>query len=102
MDDFGTGYSSLSSLHSLPLDALKIDRSFVSRMPADRATMQMVRTIALLARGLDLAVIAEGVETQEQMDEVRAMGCDYAQGYLIAAPLDPDGIRELLAQDPRW
>jgi diguanylate cyclase (GGDEF)-like protein/PAS domain S-box-containing protein len=102
MDDFGTGYSSLSSLHSLPLDALKIDRSFVSRMPGDRATMQMVRTIALLARGLDLAVIAEGVETQEQMDEVRAMGCDYAQGYLIAPPLDPDGIRELLAQDPRW
>jgi diguanylate cyclase (GGDEF)-like protein/PAS domain S-box-containing protein len=102
MDDFGTGYSSLSSLHSLPLDALKIDRSFVSRMPGDRATMQMVRTIALLARGLDLAVIAEGVETQEQMDEVRAMGCDYAQGYLIARPLDPEGIRALLAQDPRW
>ena len=80
MDDFGTGYSSLSSLHSLPLDALKIDRSFVSRLPDDPATMQLVRTIALLARGLDLAVVAEGVETQAQLDEVRAMGCDYAQG----------------------
>jgi diguanylate cyclase (GGDEF)-like protein/PAS domain S-box-containing protein len=102
MDDFGTGYSSLSSLHSLPLDGLKIDRSFVSRMPEDRATMQMVRTIALLARGLDLAVIAEGVETQAQLDEVRAMGCDYAQGYLISPPLDPEGIRALLAEDPRW
>jgi diguanylate cyclase (GGDEF)-like protein/PAS domain S-box-containing protein len=102
MDDFGTGYSSLSSLHSLPLDALKIDRSFVGRIPDDHATLQMVRTIALLARGLDLAVIAEGVETQAQMDEVRAMGCDYAQGYLIAPPLDPDGIRTLLAEDPRW
>jgi diguanylate cyclase (GGDEF)-like protein/PAS domain S-box-containing protein len=102
MDDFGTGYSSLSSLHLLPLDALKVDRSFVSRLPDDRATLQMVRTIAMLARGLDLAVIAEGVETQAQMDEVRAMGCDYAQGYLIAPPLDPEAFRALLAEDPRW
>jgi diguanylate cyclase (GGDEF)-like protein/PAS domain S-box-containing protein len=102
MDDFGTGYSSLSSLHSLPLDALKIDRSFVSRIPEDPATLQMVRTIALLARGLDLAVIAEGVETQAQLDEVRAMGCDYAQGYLMSPPLDPEGISALLAEDPRW
>jgi diguanylate cyclase (GGDEF)-like protein/PAS domain S-box-containing protein len=102
MDDFGTGYSSLSSLHSLPLDGLKIDRTFVSRMLENRATRQMVRTIALLARGLDLAVIAEGVETAEQLDEVRAMGCDFAQGYLIAPPLDPDGLRAFLAEDARW
>jgi diguanylate cyclase (GGDEF)-like protein/PAS domain S-box-containing protein len=102
MDDFGTGYSSLSSLHSLPLDGLKIDRSFVSRMPENQATRQMVRTIALLARGLDLAVIAEGVETADQLDEVRAMGCDYAQGYLISPPLDPEGMRALLAENPRW
>jgi diguanylate cyclase (GGDEF)-like protein/PAS domain S-box-containing protein len=102
MDDFGTGYSSLSSLHLLPLDALKVDRSFVSRLPDDRATLQMVRTIALLARGLDLAVIAEGVETQAQLDEVRSMGCDYAQGYLMSPPLDPEGFRALLAEDPRW
>jgi diguanylate cyclase (GGDEF)-like protein/PAS domain S-box-containing protein len=102
MDDFGTGYSSLSSLHSLPLDALKVDRSFVARIPDDGATTQMVRTITLLARGLDLAVIAEGVETQAQLDEVRAMGCDYAQGFLFAPPLDPSGIRDLLAEDPRW
>jgi diguanylate cyclase (GGDEF)-like protein/PAS domain S-box-containing protein len=102
MDDFGTGYSSLSSLHSLPLDGLKIDRSFVSRMPENSATRQMVRTIALLARGLDLAVVAEGVETAEQLDDVRAMGCDYAQGYLIAPPLDPDGMRALLAENPQW
>ncbi len=102
MDDFGTGYSSLSSLHSLPLDGLKVDRSFVGRMPGNPATRQMVRTIALLARGLDLAVIAEGVETTEQLDDVRAMGCDYAQGFLIAPPLEPDGMRALLAEDPRW
>jgi EAL domain-containing protein (putative c-di-GMP-specific phosphodiesterase class I) len=102
MDDFGTGYSSLSSLHSLPLDGLKVDRSFVGRMPGNPATRQMVRTIALLARGLDLAVVAEGVETTEQLEEVRAMGCDYAQGYLIAPPLEPDGMRALLAENPVW
>jgi diguanylate cyclase (GGDEF)-like protein/PAS domain S-box-containing protein len=102
MDDFGTGYSSLSSLHSLPLDALKIDRSFVSRLSGNAATLQMVRAIALLARGLDLAVIAEGVETPEQMDEVRGLGCDYAQGYLIAPPLAPDAMRALLEENPRW
>jgi diguanylate cyclase (GGDEF)-like protein/PAS domain S-box-containing protein len=102
MDDFGTGYSSLSSLHSLPLDGLKVDRSFVSRILENHATRQMVRTIALLARGLDLAVVAEGVETVEQLEEVRAMGCDYAQGYLIAPPLEPGGMRALLAEDPRW
>jgi len=102
IDDFGTGYSSLSSLHSLPLDGLKIDRSFVSRMLENRATAQMVRTIALLARGLDLAVIAEGVETVQQLDAVRAMGCDYAQGFLIAPPLDPEEMRALLAADRRW
>jgi diguanylate cyclase (GGDEF)-like protein/PAS domain S-box-containing protein len=102
MDDFGTGYSSLSSLHSLPLDGLKVDRSFVSRILENHATRQMVRTIALLARGLDLAVVAEGVETVEQLEEVRAMGCDYAQGYLIAPPLEPAGMRALLAENPRW
>jgi diguanylate cyclase (GGDEF)-like protein/PAS domain S-box-containing protein len=102
MDDFGTGYSSLSSLHSLPLDALKVDRSFVSRMTEDPAATQLVRTIALLARGLGLAVIAEGVETPAQLDEVRAMGCDYAQGFLIAPPLDPEAMRRLLSEDRRW
>jgi EAL domain-containing protein (putative c-di-GMP-specific phosphodiesterase class I) len=102
MDDFGTGYSSLSSLHSLPLDALKVDRSFVSRMTENPATTQLVRTIALLARGLGLAVIAEGVETQAQLDEVRAMGCDFAQGFLLAPPLEPEAMRALLAENPRW
>jgi diguanylate cyclase (GGDEF)-like protein/PAS domain S-box-containing protein len=102
MDDFGTGYSSLSSLHSLPLDALKVDRSFVSRMTEDPAATQLVRTIALLARGLGLAVIAEGVETPAQLEEVRAMGCDYAQGFLMAPPLDPEAMRLLLSENRRW
>ena len=102
MDDFGTGYSSLSSLHALPLDALKVDRSFVSRIPAHPATTQLVRTIATLARGLDLAVIAEGVETEAQLSVVEEMGCDYAQGFLFSPPLPPDEMRGLLAEERRW
>jgi diguanylate cyclase (GGDEF)-like protein/PAS domain S-box-containing protein len=102
MDDFGTGYSSLSSLHSLPLDGIKIDRSFISRIPGSAPTLQMVRAIALLARGLGLALIAEGVETPEQLEEVRALGCEFAQGYLLSHPLAPEGIRALLGENPRW
>jgi diguanylate cyclase (GGDEF)-like protein len=102
LDDFGTGYSSLSALHRLPVRALKVDRSFLRRLEADTGTSQLVRTIVLLARGLDLAVIAEGVETPAQLAEVRAMGCDFAQGYLFAPPLEPAALRDLLATDPRW
>ncbi|HET6232480.1 MAG TPA: EAL domain-containing protein [Longimicrobiaceae bacterium] len=97
MDDFGTGYSSLSSLHRLPLDGLKIDRSFIGRMEEENGTGALVRTIAVLARGLGLAVIAEGVETQAQLEGVRELGCDYAQGYLISRPVDTEGIRAFLA-----
>ena len=102
LDDFGTGYSSLSALHRLPMKALKVDRSFVSRMASENATSQLVRTISLMARGLDLAVIAEGVETPEQLAGVREIGCDFAQGFLISPPVDADGIREFLAADGRW
>jgi diguanylate cyclase (GGDEF)-like protein/PAS domain S-box-containing protein len=102
MDDFGTGYSSLSTLHHVPVDGLKVDQSFIARMEDDPATCQLVRTIAAMARGLELAVIAEGVETAHQLREVREMGCDYAQGYLIARPLDDEGVREFLARDPRF
>jgi EAL domain-containing protein (putative c-di-GMP-specific phosphodiesterase class I) len=102
MDDFGTGYSSLSTLHHVPVDGLKVDQSFIARMEDDPATCQLVRTIAAMARGLELAVIAEGVETAHQLREVRAMGCDYAQGFLIARPLDDDGVREFLERDPRF
>jgi diguanylate cyclase (GGDEF)-like protein/PAS domain S-box-containing protein len=102
LDDFGTGYSSLSALHRLPMTALKVDRTFVSRMEEGSAPSQLVRTIALMARGLDLAVIAEGVETEGQLAEVRSMGCDYAQGYLLARPLPADGVAALLAENPKW
>jgi diguanylate cyclase (GGDEF)-like protein/PAS domain S-box-containing protein len=91
LDDFGTGYSSLSSLHRLPLDALKIDRSFVGEMDgastgAHRGA-EIVRTIVAMARSLGVRVVAEGVETREQLAALRALGCDYAQGFLISPPL---------------
>ena len=102
LDDFGTGYSSLSALHRLPMQALKVDRAFVSRMEDGNAPTQLVRTIALMGRGLGLTVIAEGVETAAQLAEVRAIGCDYAQGYLMARPLPADQLHALLATDPSW
>ena len=84
LDDFGTGYSSLSLLHNLPVDALKIDRSFVSRLQRGRET---VRAIVALARSLDLDVVAEGVETQDQSTSLAAMGCGYAQGFFFGPAL---------------
>ena len=102
LDDFGTGYSSLAYLHRFPLDALKIDRSFVSQMQSLTATAQMVRTIVGMARGLGLATIAEGVETPGQLAALRALDCDYAQGFLVSPPLDAAALRDLLAADPRW
>ncbi|HKP75997.1 MAG TPA: EAL domain-containing protein, partial [Longimicrobiaceae bacterium] len=101
LDDFGTGYSSLSSLHRLPIDALKVDRSFVARI-GEVGGMQMVRTVATIARNLDLAVVAEGVENREQLAALRAMGCEYAQGFYFAQALEPDALLALLEADPRW
>ncbi|HEX2092373.1 MAG TPA: EAL domain-containing protein [Longimicrobiaceae bacterium] len=102
MDDFGTGYSSLSYLHRLPLHALKIDRSFVSRMDAEFRMSQLVRTIVPLAHTLGLAVVAEGVETASQLAVLRSLHCEYAQGYFFSLPLEARRVGELLATDPRW
>ncbi|HEX5727582.1 MAG TPA: EAL domain-containing protein [Longimicrobiaceae bacterium] len=102
MDDFGTGYSSLSSLHRLPLDALKVDRSFVARLGVEPEAAQLVRTVATLAHNLELAVIAEGVETAAQLEELRALGCEFAQGFFFSPPLDPERMRALLEEDPCW
>jgi diguanylate cyclase (GGDEF)-like protein/PAS domain S-box-containing protein len=87
LDDFGTGYSSLSYLSRLPLDQLKIDRSFVSRLPEDGNDATVAQTIIGMGRGLNLEVIAEGVETEEQRAFLQQHGCDAFQGYLIARPL---------------
>jgi diguanylate cyclase (GGDEF)-like protein/PAS domain S-box-containing protein len=102
MDDFGTGYSSLSYLHRFPLDTLKIDRSFVSHMSAHTKNSEIVGTILSLASGLSMNVVAEGVETAEQLETLREMGCASAQGYFFSRPLTAQGIEELLAREPLW
>ena len=102
VDDFGTGYSSLSYLHTFPIDTLKIDKSFVQDMGRNRHNLEIVRTIALLAQNLRLDVIAEGVETPEQLAQLRAIGCGYAQGFLFSRPLTADNVRRLLAENRVW
>src|SRR6185437_15792131 len=98
IDDFGTGYSSLSYLHRFPLNYLKIDRSFVSRLTTDNDNA-IVRTISTLARNLGMEVIAEGIETVEQYQQLKMLGCEYGQGYLFSHPVDNQGVLRLLAQD---
>lgn len=90
IDDFGTGYSSLSYLQDLPLDVLKIDRAFVMRLTGEAGEQSLVKTIQLLASGLDLETVAEGVETIEQKEAVEQLGCDLIQGYLYSPPVSPD------------
>ena len=96
IDDFGTGYSSLSRLQSFPVDTLKIDRVFVSRMDSDPETHEIIRIIVMLAHSLGLKVTAEGVETQAQLDLLRRMDCEQAQGYLFSKPNDQQTIGKLL------
>ena len=96
IDDFGTGYSSLSYLHHLPVDMLKIDRSFVMRVGDNGENMEIVRAIATLAHSLDMDVIAEGVETEKQMEQLKALKCEYVQGYFFSKPLESRGITDLL------
>lgn len=93
MDDFGTGYSSLEVLHRLPLDALKIDRSFVAAMGTTTKSTELVRTIALMGANLGLELVAEGIETPAQKDNLAQLGCDYGQGYWFSPPI-PAGQTE--------
>jgi diguanylate cyclase len=103
IDDFGTGYSSLGYLSRLPIDALKIDRSFVLRMTENPQEMTIVTTIISLAHSLDLCVIAEGVETAEQARLLRLVRCDQIQGYLISRPVPPGEVVTLFrAQKDTW
>jgi PAS domain S-box-containing protein/diguanylate cyclase (GGDEF)-like protein len=96
IDDFGTGYSSLSHLAQLPVQALKIDRSFISAMLKDAAAMTLVQTIISLAHALRLEVIAEGVEEEEQTQRLRLLGCDQIQGYLVSRPAPFDEVTGFL------
>ena len=119
IDDFGTGHSSLALLHRLPVDALKIDRSFVARLvgdlgvrddtpaglrasPAEGEGAEIVRTVATLAHGLGMDVVAEGVETDGQLRLLREMGCDYAQGFRFSRPVPPEGVGAILSSDATW
>ena len=99
IDDFGTGYSSLAYLSVLPFDCLKIDRSFVIGMAKSRQNVEIVRTILSLGRTLNKQVVAEGIETRDQLLRLRELGAPVGQGYLLSRPLDPAAVRELLA-DP--
>ncbi len=99
LDDFGTGYSSLSLLRQLPIASLKIDRSFVSTLEARTASLEIVRALVALAHNLGLSVVAEGVETAEQRKVLTELGCDDAQGFLLARPLTAAAVEELLAEE---
>ena len=96
IDDFGTGYSSLTYLTNLPFDALKIDRSFVSRLEVDENSAEVVKAVVSLARNLKLDVIAEGVETVEQLETLRRIGCPSAQGYYFAKPVDVETATKMV------
>ncbi len=96
IDDFGTGYSSMSYLQQLPLDQLKIDQTFIRRLPEDSSSLTIVRAICALATGLNLEVIAEGVESEPQRAMLFANGCHHYQGYLFGRPLSADAFEELV------
>jgi len=97
LDDFGTGYSSLSYLRRLPLDTIKVDHSFVAGLGEEPRDLPIVRSVVALAHGLGIDVVAEGIETLAQLDQLRALRCDRGQGYWFARPLPAEGIETLLA-----
>ena len=101
IDDFGTGYSSLNYLRRLPFDTLKIDRSFLTGMAVSRESLAIVRTIISLAHNLGMAVVAEGVETIEQLTQLRSLGCYYGQGYYFSTPVNSKAAAVLLMSPDR-
>jgi diguanylate cyclase (GGDEF)-like protein len=102
LDDFGTGYSSLSYLHCFPINTLKIDKSFVNRMEGSQENMGLVPAIMSMAHTMGINVIAEGIETPEQLAQLRALNCDFGQGYLFSRPVESKLASELIMADPQW
>ena len=98
IDDFGTGYSSLSYLRDLPIDTLKIDQTFLKDVDTDPNTLPLLNAIVALAHSLKLCVVAEGVETEAQLEALRKIGCDRIQGYLIGEPVAAEATAQLLRQ----
>ncbi|MDQ3711068.1 MAG: PAS domain S-box protein [Acidobacteriota bacterium] len=99
LDDFGTGYSSLSYLHSLPVDYLKVDRSFISRMTDSKENSEIVFTIIKLAHNLKMKVVAEGIETAEQLAQLKNLNCEYGQGYIFLKPLEAAEAENFIKQN---
>jgi EAL domain-containing protein (putative c-di-GMP-specific phosphodiesterase class I) len=102
IDDFGTGFSSLARLSELPIDTLKIDRMFTSRLPADRKSCTLVSTIIGLAHAFDMTTVAEGVETPAQLDHLTREGCDESQGFLHSRPVPTSELESRLARSDGW
>jgi len=102
IDDFGTGYSSLSYLHRFPLDTLKIDRSFIQNIGEQGRQTEIVLAIISLAHNLGMDVVAEGVETEEQLNQLRLFKCEYGQGYLFSKPMGAEATEALLCSNPQW
>ncbi|BAY22625.1 response regulator receiver modulated diguanylate cyclase/phosphodiesterase [Calothrix sp. NIES-2100] len=102
MDDFGTGYSSLSYLHSFPLNALKIDKSFVKRMQENQEDISLVPAMIGIADSMGMRAIAEGVETIEQLAQLRSLNCEFAQGFLFSRPIEQQSVLNLLTTAPQW
>jgi EAL domain-containing protein (putative c-di-GMP-specific phosphodiesterase class I) len=98
VDDFGTGYSSLAHLHQLPVQTLKIDRSFVERINDPNGTYAIVQAIVFLAHSLGLIVVAEGVEREDQLKLLWQLDCDRVQGYLLARPMPAAAITRLMSE----
>ncbi|QLE44643.1 EAL domain-containing protein [Nostoc sp. C052] len=102
IDDFGTGYSSLGRLYNFPISVLKIDRSFISPMSANSKNLEIIEIIVTLAHKLGVDVLAEGVETKEQLALLRKLNCEYGQGHFFSLPLNNSAAEALIMQNPRW
>ncbi|WP_024342576.1 putative bifunctional diguanylate cyclase/phosphodiesterase [Bradyrhizobium japonicum] len=101
LDDFGTGYSSLSHVHRLPLDKIKVDRSFVSDINENPVSHKIIKSLTGLCDDMEIACVVEGVETRAQLDSLRRLGCDFIQGYYFAKPMPAEAIGEYLAKEHR-
>lgn len=101
VDDFGTGYSTITQLNELPFNELKIDRSFIIDITENTKTLNIVNATILLANSLSLKVVAEGVETEEQLNIIKNMGCTAVQGYIYAKPMELTDLQEYLQDATR-